>query len=122
MTCSSMPGVDPRRALDDQREGTLLWTRDHRAMDLARLPMRIVHGHTPTPFLGVDIRPGRICVDTGSGYDGGMLSAAVLAPGSEVRCLRAGPSRDGGLDIGSREGDRVPLAGWRRSGPSGVNA
>ena len=92
-------GVDPARSLDDQLPDTLLWTRDHRAMDTTTMTARIVHGHTPTPFLGIDVRPGRICVDTGSGYDGGLLSAVVLVPGKDVRSLSVGPCRDGGLDI-----------------------
>lgn len=88
-------GVDPRDWPDD-REDVRLWTRSPRFFDDAAWPpalraYQIVHGHTPS----TDGRPNlgaaglRIGVDTGAAF-GGPLTAAVLAPGAEVRFLRAG--------------------------------
>jgi serine/threonine protein phosphatase 1 len=84
-------GVRPHVALAAQAEEDLMWIRyeflnsdsDHGAV--------IVHGHTPVRE--AEVRPNRICVDTGA-YASGVLTAAVLE-GSEVRFLSTNSSAKG---------------------------
>ena len=69
-------GVRPGVALGAQRPNDLMWIRydflDHRG-DIGRF---IVHGHTPTTG-APDVRPNRICIDTGA-WMTGALTALVL--------------------------------------------
>ncbi len=69
-------GVRPGVALGAQRPNDLMWIRydflDHRG-DFGRF---IVHGHTPTTG-APDVRPNRICIDTGA-WMTGALTALVL--------------------------------------------
>jgi serine/threonine protein phosphatase 1 len=71
-------GVDPDRALDDQRDQDLVWIREpflSRECDYGRL---IVHGHTPLRSGRPDLRRCRLNIDTAAVY-GGCLTAAVFA-------------------------------------------
>ena len=80
----------------EEKPETYLWTRsnDFFCTDQWTSPAldghRVVHGHTPTndhkPFVSEDGR--RINVDTGACW-GGALTAAVIAPGENVRFLAA---------------------------------
>ena len=72
-------GVDPARALDQQRSSELRWIRQPFLDHDTPLDRMIVHGHTISE--GVVFRPHRIGVDTGT-YQGGPLSALALE-GSE---------------------------------------
>jgi serine/threonine protein phosphatase 1 len=73
--CFVHAGIDPKRALEHQRDEDLFWIRGRFLDDKKMPPYRIVHGHTPvkTPFL--DAR--RIGVDTGA-YFSGTLTAVRL--------------------------------------------
>ena len=68
-------GVDPDRAIDDQREDDLLWIREPFLNDHRRLDRIIVHGHTPQEAPSKDER--RIGLDLG-GYQTGRLAAAHI--------------------------------------------
>ena len=80
----------------DEAEEVYLWTRSANAMDTALWTspalagQMVVHGHTPTHDFQPEISPDgrRINLDTGACY-GGVLTAAVLAPGEEVHFLSA---------------------------------
>ncbi len=68
------PGIPPER----QSGHDLLWIREPFLSWPQPLPVRVVHGHTPTPR--PEILPHRINVDTGAAW-GGPLSCAVLEEG-----------------------------------------
>ncbi|MEM0985142.1 MAG: metallophosphoesterase family protein [Pseudomonadota bacterium] len=86
-------GVDGAFFPDEKRE-TYMWTRAETFFDTQRWTSptlqghTVIHGHTPTddnrPFVSLDGR--RINVDTGVCF-GGSLTAAVIAPGEDVRFL-----------------------------------
>ena len=70
-------GVDPSRALDDQRDHDLIWIREpflSTERDYGRL---IVHGHTPQRGGKPDVRRWRVNLDTAAVY-GERLTAAVF--------------------------------------------
>jgi serine/threonine protein phosphatase 1 len=70
-------GVDPARALDDQREDDLVWMREpflSTERDYGRL---IVHGHTPQLNGKPELRRFRLNLDTAAVY-GGRLTAAAF--------------------------------------------
>ncbi|RZL85502.1 MAG: serine/threonine protein phosphatase [Sphingomonas sp.] len=68
-------GVRPGVALDRQVREDMLWIRDDFLHDDRDFGAVVVHGHSITPE--VDIRPNRICIDTGA-YRTGLLSAICL--------------------------------------------
>jgi serine/threonine protein phosphatase 1 len=68
-------GIDAERALTEQTDGTLYWTRERFLESKRRFTHRVVHGHTPSERPYVDER--RIGVDTGA-YASGILTAVRL--------------------------------------------
>lgn len=66
-------GVDDTRALADQSDEALYWSRDAFIASKRPFSHRIVHGHTPVDQPYADAR--RIAVDTGA-YASGTLTAA----------------------------------------------
>lgn len=68
-------GIDPERALDDQRREDLIWIRRPFLDSDSEHPVVVVHGHTPTDE--IEIRPNRIGLDTGAVF-GGRLSCLVI--------------------------------------------
>ena len=68
-------GIDPQRALDEQRAESQLWIRAP-FLDCGReFEAVIVHGHTPVPR--VEVRANRLGIDTGAVF-GGSLTCLVL--------------------------------------------
>lgn len=98
-------GVDASRALEEQTDRDLYWSRAAFIASKRPFSHRVVHGHTPVDQPYADSR--RIAVDTGA-YATGMLTAARFE-GEEVafRSVRRGPP--------SREG--AALAAGRTIGP-----
>lgn len=89
-------GIDPN-AFPDCTDKVRMWTRSKaffNAADWSNPALdgwRVVHGHTPTEdgYPDVDEATGRrINLDTGAVY-GGRLTAAIFAPGEEIRFLYA---------------------------------
>lgn len=68
-------GVDASKALDQQTDDTLFWTRKAFLADRRPFSHRVVHGHTPVDEPYADAR--RIAVDTGA-YATGRLTAVRL--------------------------------------------
>ena len=68
-------GVRPRVPLDRQDRDDLLNIRDPFLFSEAEHGKLIVHGHTPS--VAPEIRPNRICIDTGA-YATGRLTCLVL--------------------------------------------
>lgn len=66
-------GVDPSRALEDQTDEALYWSREAFIASKRAFSHRIVHGHTPVDQPYADQR--RVAVDTGA-YASGTLTAA----------------------------------------------
>lgn len=89
-------GINPDVYPNDP-EATYLWTRSKRFFragewaNPALYGWTVVHGHTPTETFFPDTEAGkarRINIDTGAVY-GGRLTAAVFAPGEDVRFMYA---------------------------------
>ena len=76
-------GVRPGVPLTEQREADLLWIRDEFLLYEGKFDKIIVHGHTPVR--AVDMRPGRINIDTGA-YATGQLSCIIIE-GNAVEVL-----------------------------------
>ena len=75
---------DPDQPIDAQLPATLLWGHAEFLTKARRDGMWVVHGHTVvTQPSAAD---GRIAVDTGA-YFSDRLTAAIVAPGAEVRFL-----------------------------------
>jgi len=68
-------GINPNRALDDQRDEDLLWIRTPFLHDTRDHGPLIVHGHTPVP--DVEHAGNRVNIDTGAGF-GRPLSAVAI--------------------------------------------
>lgn len=68
-------GIDPERALEEQRVRDLLWIREPFLSHTANHGKVVVHGHTPTTTPHIDGR--RIGIDTGA-YRGGPLTVLEL--------------------------------------------
>ncbi|MXO89441.1 metallophosphoesterase family protein [Pontixanthobacter aquaemixtae] len=68
-------GINPKRALDEQKPRELRWIRDPFLQHKDRHTHIVVHGHTITRK--IDERKNRIGVDTGA-YKSGTLTALVL--------------------------------------------
>jgi len=77
-------GLVPEISLEEQKEKDALWIRGRFLDSDYDFGFGIIHGHTPTdkPI----VRPNRIGVDTGAGYDyDGTLTALVVnAPWTEL--------------------------------------
>ena len=79
-------GINPDFPLDNQTEQDLLWIRDAFLTSKKDFGRIVVHGHTPH-MGGVEVKPNRINVDTGSCF-GGRLSCVILnADGSVVEAI-----------------------------------
>ncbi|MBI0433720.1 metallophosphoesterase family protein [Roseomonas sp. KE0001] len=78
-------GIDPRRALESQRELDLMWIREPFLSWPRPLPRIVVHGHTPSR--APELRRWRIGIDTGA-VAGGALTALALDAAS-LRFLSA---------------------------------
>lgn len=94
-------GIDPARAIDEQKRSDLLWIRDRFLTHDGPLPKVIVHGHTI--FDRVMDCGNRIGIDTGA-FRSGVLTALVLE-GDQRRVLQAVAGADGTIDI--FHGDRT---------------
>jgi serine/threonine protein phosphatase 1 len=81
-------GLRPGIMFEQQSERDMLWIRDDFLKSDADFGFTVVHGHSPAPQ--VDVRPNRICVDTGA-YATRRLSCAVLE-GETVCVLQVGPA------------------------------
>ncbi|MCC6789904.1 MAG: serine/threonine protein phosphatase [Hyphomonadaceae bacterium] len=73
--CFVHAGIDPKRALDAQKDADLFWIRGRFLDDRRPLPYKIIHGHTPISAPFQDGR--RIGIDTGA-YFSGTLTAVRL--------------------------------------------
>ena len=78
-------GIRPNVAIDKQRIEDLLLIRQE-FLEARKLPVRVVHGHTPVRE--PEVTPYRINVDTAA-FATGRLTCAVLE-GAEVRFLSTG--------------------------------
>lgn len=88
-------GIDPERAIDEQKRSDLLWIRDRFLSHDGALPKVIVHGHT---IFGKVMDCGnRIGIDTGA-FRSGVLTALVLE-GDQRRVLQAVAGADGTIEI-----------------------
>ncbi len=75
-------GIDPKSP-SSRDPGVLTWIRDDFLDEECRWEETVVHGHTPS--FTVEVKEGRIGVDTGAGYGAGFsLSAAILEPFGSV--------------------------------------
>ncbi len=68
-------GVRPGRPIEDQDEMDMLWIRDDFLQSTDDHGRVVVHGHSITHE--PEIRPNRICIDTGA-YATGRLTCLVL--------------------------------------------
>ncbi|WP_117194056.1 metallophosphoesterase family protein [Rhizobium terrae] len=63
-------GIKPGIPLDEQDDEDLLWIREPFLAEGPKLPLLVVHGHTPQP--NPDPGPSRIGIDTGAYYTGNL--------------------------------------------------
>lgn len=63
-------GVRPGIALDQQSDHDLMWIRDPFLTEGSRLPLLVIHGHTPVSEL--EFGQGRIGIDTGAFFSGNL--------------------------------------------------
>lgn len=61
-------GLKPGVPLDEQNDEDMLWIREPFLSEGPRLPLLVIHGHTPRS--DPDFGPGRIGIDTGAYYSG----------------------------------------------------
>jgi len=61
-------GIKPGVPLEEQADEDMLWIREPFLAEGPKLPLLVVHGHTPKPE--PDLGPGRIGIDTGAYYTG----------------------------------------------------
>lgn len=78
-------GVDVDKPMEEQDKHTLLWVRDKFIYDERKYYKRVIFGHTPTMYLGMEDKPvvtfaENIAMDTGCVYDG-KLSALIIDDG-----------------------------------------
>lgn len=78
-------GIDPERDLSQQRRSDLLWIREPFLKHRGGFPKVIVHGHTI--FDSIEVKRGRIGLDTGA-FRSGVLTALVLE-GKQQRAIQA---------------------------------
>ena len=77
--------TDPKLPMEEQDDETLLWARPGRRLAPRSDGAWVVHGHTIVDAL--EIRAGHVAIDTGA-FRSGTLTAAVFAPGQEIRFLQ----------------------------------
>jgi serine/threonine protein phosphatase 1 len=94
-------GIDPARAINEQKRSDLLWIRDRFLAHDGPLPKVIVHGHTI--FDRVMDCGNRIGIDTGA-FRSGVLTALVLE-GDQRRVVQSVAASDGTIEI--FHGDRT---------------
>lgn len=75
-------GIAPGVPLEEQRDGDMMWIREPFISEGPKLPLLVIHGHTPHPELYLG--PGRIGIDTGAYYSGQL---AVLKIENGRACL-----------------------------------
>ncbi|MBX7496802.1 serine/threonine protein phosphatase [Qipengyuania sp. 6B39] len=78
-------GLNPKRSLEDQKRGDLLWIRERFLKHTEPFSHVVVHGHTI--FEGIERTDHRIGIDTGA-FRTGRLSALVLE-GDTRRTIQA---------------------------------
>jgi serine/threonine protein phosphatase 1 len=78
-------GIDPGRAIDDQRAEDLVWIREPFLSSRADFGRIVVHGHTPVQ--APEVRANRINIDTGA-FATGRLTCLVLE-GAEQAFLQS---------------------------------
>ena len=94
-------GIDPARALNDQKRSDLLWIRERFLSHEGPLEKVVVHGHTI--FDKVMDCGNRIGIDTGA-FRSGVLTALVLE-GDQRRIIQACSEDNGPVEI--FHGDRA---------------
>ena len=94
-------GINPRKALEDQKPSELRWIRDPFLKHKDRHSHIVVHGHTITEE--IDERKNRIGIDTGA-YRYGRLTALVLE-GETRRYIQAVEKKKGGIKIVTKGND-----------------
>jgi serine/threonine protein phosphatase 1 len=67
-------GIDAANPAARVRQ-TLLWTRKHPPDD-AKLPLFVIHGHTPVRTGRPELKPNRLNLDTGAGWGRNLTAAA----------------------------------------------
>lgn len=82
-------GVDPFCSLGKQSPMDLMWIRKPFLSYPRKFGALVVHGHTTTKDLQVEVHHNRVAVDTGCGFPNGRLSAAVFKNGQVLRVLTA---------------------------------
>lgn len=65
-----------------------MWIRDDFLTHTEPFGKKVVHGHTITASLDVEILRNRIAIDTG-GYKSGILTALEIKPSGEVDVVQA---------------------------------
>lgn len=88
-------GIDPARALSDQKRSDLLWIRERFLSHEGPLEKVVVHGHTI--FDSVMDCGNRIGIDTGA-FRSGVLTALVLE-GDQRRIIQACAAEAGPVEI-----------------------
>ena len=88
-------GINPKRAVDDQKRKDLLWIRDRFLAHSEPFSHVVVHGHTI--FEGVEDNGDRVGIDTGA-FRTGRLTALVLEGGAR-RWIQAAEREDGSIAI-----------------------
>lgn len=86
-------GINPKRAVDDQKRKDLLWIRDRFLSHEEPLSHVVVHGHTI--FEDVEDNGNRVGIDTGA-FRTGRLTALVLE-GDSRRTIQATQAEDGSI-------------------------
>ena len=86
-------GINPKRAVDDQKRKDLLWIRDRFLAHEEPLSHVVVHGHTI--FEEVEDNGNRVGIDTGA-FRTGRLTALVLE-GDSRRTIQAAQAEDGSI-------------------------
>ncbi len=81
-------GLRPGIALEDQKPYDLMWIRDEFLLHTGSFSKKVVHGHTITSSLDVDVFPNRTAIDTGANRSG-ILTALEIKPSGEVDVVQA---------------------------------
>jgi serine/threonine protein phosphatase 1 len=76
-------GIRPGVPLERQTEEDMMWIREPFIKEGPKLPLMVIHGHTPQPT--PDLGPGRIGIDTGAFYTGKLTVLKI--DGGQTRFL-----------------------------------
>ncbi len=76
-------GIRPGIALERQTEEDMMWIREPFLAEGPKLPLMVIHGHSPKP--APDLGPGRIGIDTGAFYTGKLTVLKI--DGGQTRFL-----------------------------------